>query len=137
MEYVDQIFNPHPHIPHMRIIRIIRIFRIRMANPDPNPHLGGGCSAMDISSGTFTAQTGGLYTVTFSGQADLYSSSGLVLYILHNGSQLKESHSYSYCGSGCAHVEGMLSRTLVSIYLSQLACKKCLTHKFTDTDFRY
>ena len=30
VEYVDEIFNPHPHIPH---IRIIRIFRIRMANP--------------------------------------------------------------------------------------------------------
>ena len=103
----------------------------------PNTHLGGGCSSMDIASGTFTAQTGGLYTVTFSGQADLYSSSALVLYLLHNGSQLKETHSYSYCGSGCAHVEEMLSRTLVSIYLSQLACKKCLTHKFTDTDFRY
>ena len=33
VEYVGEIFNPHPHIPHMRIIRIIRIFRIRMANP--------------------------------------------------------------------------------------------------------
>ena len=33
VEYVDEIFNPHPHIPHMRIIRIIRIFRIRMASP--------------------------------------------------------------------------------------------------------
>ena len=35
VEYVDEIFNPHPHphIPHMRIIRIFRIFRIRMANP--------------------------------------------------------------------------------------------------------
>ena len=33
VEYVDEIFNPHPHthIPHMRIIRI---FRIRMANPN-------------------------------------------------------------------------------------------------------
>ena len=31
----------------------------------PNTHLGGGCSSMDIASGTFTAQTGGLYTVTF------------------------------------------------------------------------
>ena len=34
VEYVDEIFNPHPHIPHMRIIRIFRIFRIRMANPN-------------------------------------------------------------------------------------------------------
>ena len=85
---------------------------------------------MDIVSGTFTAQTGGLYTVSFSGQADLLTDSVLILYILHNGSQLKESHSYSYCGSGCAHVEEMLSRTLVSIYLSQLACKNCLTHIF-------
>ena len=33
VEYVDEIFNPHPHIPHMRKIRIFRIFRIRMANP--------------------------------------------------------------------------------------------------------
>ena len=35
VEYVDEIFNPHPHphIPHMLIIRIFRIFRIRMANP--------------------------------------------------------------------------------------------------------
>ena len=36
VEYVDEIFNPHPHIPHMRIIRIFRIFRIRMANPNAN-----------------------------------------------------------------------------------------------------
>ena len=34
---------------------------------------GGGCFGMDIASGTFTAQTGGLYTVTFSGQADLFT----------------------------------------------------------------
>ena len=33
VEYVDEIFNLHPHIPHMSIIRIFRIFRIRMANP--------------------------------------------------------------------------------------------------------
>ena len=37
VEYVDEIFNPHPHIPHMRIIRIFRIFRIRMANPIQDP----------------------------------------------------------------------------------------------------
>ena len=37
----------------------------------------GGCSAMDIASGTFTAQTGGLYTVTFSGNADLISTDAL------------------------------------------------------------
>ena len=36
VEYVDEIFNPHPHIPHMRIIRIFRIFRIRMASPSTN-----------------------------------------------------------------------------------------------------
>ena len=36
VEYVGEIFNPHPHIPHMHIIRIIRIFRIRMANPNPD-----------------------------------------------------------------------------------------------------
>ena len=38
VEYVDEIFNPHPHphIPHMRIIRIFRIFRIRMASPNLN-----------------------------------------------------------------------------------------------------
>ena len=34
MENVDEIFNPHSHIPHMRIFRI---FRIRMANPSGNP----------------------------------------------------------------------------------------------------
>ena len=54
MEYVDEIFNPHPHIPHMRIIRI---FRIRMANPNVDPVIprqpeagvakpAGGCKAM-------------------------------------------------------------------------------------------
>ena len=35
VEYVDEIFNPHPHIPHMCIIRI---FRIRMANPSLDPN---------------------------------------------------------------------------------------------------
>ena len=38
---------------------------------------GGGCSSMDIANGTFTAQTGGLYTVTFSGNADLISTDAL------------------------------------------------------------
>merc|ERR1719234_2535536 len=57
---------------------------------------GGGCSAMDIASGTFTAQTGGLYTVTFSGQADLVSDSVLIIYLRHNGSKLQESYSSSY-----------------------------------------
>ena len=33
VEYVDEIFNPHPH-PHIPHMRIIRIFRIRMANPN-------------------------------------------------------------------------------------------------------
>ena len=75
---------------------------------------GGGCSSMDISSGTFTALTGGLYTVTFSGQAYLYEFSMLKIYLLHNGSRLKESYSYSFCGSGCGGIEEMLSRTVVS-----------------------
>ena len=35
VEYVDDIFNPHPHIPHMRI------FRIRMANPSSQKGGGG------------------------------------------------------------------------------------------------
>jgi len=34
---------------------------------------------MDIASGTFTAQTGGLYTVTFSGAADVYTGSVIVI----------------------------------------------------------
>ena len=74
---------------------------------------------MDIASGTFTAQTGGLYTVTFSGQADIYRDSVLELYLLHNGSQLEESISFSVCGSETQHVEEMLSRTLVTNDLSQ------------------
>ena len=39
VEYVDEIFNPHPHphIPHMRIMRIFRIFRKRMASPTSHP----------------------------------------------------------------------------------------------------
>ena len=76
---------------------------------------GGGCGTMDIASGIFTAQTGGLYTVTFSGQADLYESSALVLVLHHNGSELKESQCLSRCDTGC---EEMFSRTLVSNYLS-------------------
>jgi len=68
---------------------------------------------MDIASGTFTAQTGGLYTVTFSGQADIYRDSVLELYLLHNGSQLEESISFSVCGSETQHVEEMFSRTLI------------------------
>ena len=75
---------------------------------------------MDIASGTFTAQTGGLYTVTFSGQADLYTGSLLLLYLRHNGIQLEESYSASACGTGTEHIEEMFSRTLVSNYLSPL-----------------
>ena len=78
---------------------------------------GGGCAAMDIGSGTFTAQTGGLYTVTFSGQADLYTGSILILHLLHNGAQLDGSVSYSKCGSATEHIEEMFSRTVVSTYM--------------------
>ena len=80
---------------------------------------GGGCAAMDIDSGTFTAQTGGLYTITFSGQADLNPGSHIGLCLLHNGAQLKESDSYSYNnGDGNGKIEEMLSRTVVSIYVT-------------------
>jgi len=74
---------------------------------------GGGCSAMDIGSGTFTAETGGLYTVTFSGQADLVSDSVLILYLRHNGIQVEESVSFSKCGVETEHIEEMFSRTLI------------------------
>ena len=83
---------------------------------------------MDIASGTFTAQTGGLYTVTFSGQADLLSGSNLRLYLLHNRSKLKESYSYSYSGPGSDHIEEMFSRTVVSNYLSPLHMYTFLVH---------
>ena len=71
---------------------------------------------MDIASGTFTAQTGGLYTVTFSGQADLFRGSLVILYLRHNGIQLEESESFSKCGTETEHIEEMFSRTLVSNY---------------------
>ena len=80
---------------------------------------GGGCAAMDIGSGTFTAQTGGLFTVTFSGQADLFAESMLRLYLVHNGAQLEESFSYSYNTGTNNKIEEMFSRTVVSIYVSQ------------------
>ena len=75
---------------------------------------------MDIASGTFTAQTGGLYTVTFSGQADLDRDSSIQLVLLHNGSQLGESFSWSECKSECGGIEEMFSRTVVSKHLSLL-----------------
>jgi len=74
---------------------------------------GGGCSSMDIASGTFTAQTGGLYTVSFSGQADVVSDSVLILYLRHNGIQVEESVSFSKCGVETEHIEEMFSRTLI------------------------
>ena len=74
---------------------------------------------MDIGSGTFTAQTGGLFTVTFSGQADLFAESMLRLYLVHNGAQLEESFSYSYNTGTNNKIEEMFSRTVVSIYVSQ------------------
>ena len=76
---------------------------------------------MDIASGTFTAQTGGLYTITYSGRVDLHPSSNLALDLLHNGSPLKEGHAFSYCGTDCGDVDEMLSRTLVSSYLTQIS----------------
>ena len=75
---------------------------------------------MDIASGTFTAQTGGLFTVSFSEQADLLTDSVLILYLRHNGIQLEESVSFSKCGSETEHIEEMFSRTLVSNYFSRL-----------------
>ena len=53
---------------------------------------GGGCSSMDVASGTFTTETGGIYTITFSGQADLSPNSDIALELLHNGSPLFESY---------------------------------------------
>ena len=81
---------------------------------------GGGCAAMDIGSGTFTAQTGGLYTVTFSGQADLQAGGVLILHLLHNGAALEESVSFSRCGDATERIEEMFSRTVVSICVSQM-----------------
>ena len=81
---------------------------------------GGGCAAMDIGSGTFTAQTGGLYTVTFSGQADLLRGSILILHLLHYGAALEESVSFSRCGDATERIEEMFSRTVVSICVSQM-----------------
>ena len=77
---------------------------------------------MDIASGTFTAQTGGLYTITYSGRVDLHPSSQLALDLLHNGSSLKEGHAFSYCGTDCGDVDEILSRSLVSSYSSQFSC---------------
>ena len=80
---------------------------------------GGGCSAMDIASGTFTAQTGGLYTVTFSGQADLKPSTALQLSLLQNGSKLQESYSSSYSKSGTGSIDEMFPKTLLRIFTAR------------------
>ena len=84
---------------------------------------GGGCSSMDVASGTFTTETGGLFTITFSGQADLSPNSAIGLDLLHNGSPLKEGHSSSYCNSECGGMMEMLSRTVVSSSLSLLRAR--------------
>ena len=81
---------------------------------------GGGCSSMDVASGTFTTDTGGIFTITFSGEADLTEYSGISLELLHNGSPLKEGHSSSSCNGGCGGMSEMLSRTVVSNFLSLL-----------------
>ena len=65
---------------------------------------------MDIASGTFTAETGGIYTITFSGQADVGESEGTKLYLLHNGTQLPESYTHSYSHY---HTSEIFSRTMV------------------------
>lgn len=81
---------------------------------------GGGCSSMDVASGTFTTETGGIYTITFSGLSALTPESDIALNLLHNGSPLKESTSWSYCDSECGRMMEMLSRTVVSNSLSLL-----------------
>ena len=75
---------------------------------------------MDIASGTFTAQTGGLYTVTFSGAADLLGNEAVKLYLLRNGSYLKGTKTDSFCSSECGYMADTFSRTVVSIYLSPI-----------------
>ena len=51
---------------------------------------------------------------------DLYTGSILILHLLHNGAQLKESVSSSYNnGDGNGKIEEMFSRTVVSTYVSQ------------------
>jgi len=77
---------------------------------------GGACSSMDITSGTFTAETGGLFTITFSGTANIHENESLRLQLLHNGSQLKESFTQSSCSTECGYTADVLSRTVVSIY---------------------
>ena len=72
---------------------------------------------MDIASGTFTAETGGLYTITFSGTAHVHENESVKLFILHNGSQLKESYAQSSCSTECGYTADTFSRTVVSIYI--------------------
>merc|ERR1719352_327506 len=74
---------------------------------------GGACSSMDIASGTFTAETGGLYTITFSGTANLNENETVRLQLLHNGSQLKESFTQSSCSKECGYTADVLSRTVI------------------------
>ena len=69
---------------------------------------------MDIASGTFTAETGGLYTITFSGTADLHEDEAVKLYLLHNGAHLYGSFTDSYCSVNCGWIADTFSRTVVS-----------------------
>merc|ERR1719234_2982045 len=74
---------------------------------------GGACSSMDIASGTFTAETGGLYTITFSGTANIHENDSVKLQLLHNGSQLKESYTQSSCSKECGYTADAFSRTVI------------------------
>ena len=81
---------------------------------------GGGCSSMDIASGTFTAETGGLYTVTFSGTADLHAHEAVKLHLLHNSSRVKGSNTDSFSSGDSGYMAETFSRTVVSIIISTI-----------------
>merc|ERR1719391_1306813 len=76
---------------------------------------GGGCAAMDIGKGIFTALTPGMYSVTFSGRSVLYEGvrDKITLHLHHNGRQVTESLWQSYCGEGCSRINDQASRTLL------------------------
>jgi len=72
-------------------------------------------STLDLSTGTYTIHTAGLYSVTWSASVGMDSGERAIIDLYEDGTQLAESFYYSYYG-GSEHNIDAGSRTLLRHY---------------------
>ena len=74
---------------------------------------GGADGQLDLGTGVFTCLSPGIYSITYSGIADLFAGKMVRIWLYLNGAKVKESQWLAY-GSDTPELAVTGSRTLVS-----------------------